>query len=255
MNKAKKLKVLVADESLTVQKQVNVALASSNYEVFVAADGQDALSKLKIHRPDVVLADCALRYLDGFDLIEKVRADSSMVHVRAILLKGQIPKGKERRLKEVRFDEVLPKPIDYKSLMRVIEAVLQDEESTAIKPEASVIDEDLTPIVRIEAKLGSGKVEKMEVLNSKLSAIAEEVVGNRLDVAEITGKVRPEDFRNPVVLESQTREPSQEKDSSPKIVIEAVVREETRKWISENMSRIVEKLVKDELNQFTKGSR
>jgi len=219
MKKTRKMKVIIADESLTVQKQVNVALASPDCEVIAAADGQDALQKVKMLKPDVLLADCALRYLDGFDLVDRIRSDSSLVHVRAILLKGQLPKGKERRLKEVRADEVLSKPVDQKLLMRALENVFaDDEESTAVQIDPRLSDDEKTPIVR---------VEKIEALNSKLSAIAEEVVGTRREEPLAKG-----DFG-----------------------LDSVAKEEIRKWISENMPRIVEKLVKDELFKFTKGSR
>lgn len=257
------MKVLVADESLTVQKQINVALASPDCEVIAAADGQDALQKIKTLRPDVVLADCALRYLDGFDLIEKVRADSSLLQIRAILLKGQVPKGKERRLKEVRADEVLSKPLDQKILMRVIQQVLSDEGSTAIQPEPEILDEDQTPIVRVEKSHPQGKVEKIQALNSKLTAIAQEVVGSRSDSAsvssreskEVTAKVHPKDFQRPVQIDPLRIEAPTTVEQKAHADVESIAREEVRKWISENMPRIVEKLIKDELAQFTKGSR
>ncbi len=260
MKKTRKMKVVIADESLTVQKQVNVALASPDCEVIAAADGQDALQKIKTMRPDIVLADCALRYLDGFDLVDRIRSDSSLIHVRAILLKGQLPKGKEGRLKEVRADEVISKPVDQKSLLRAIESVLSDEEeSTAIQIDPSLSDEEKTPIVRIEQSTTSGKIEKIEALNSRLSAIAEEVVGaHSSPPEEITAKVHPRDFKRPVQINSGSQEKalvlietSQQADSA----LDLAAREEIRKWISENMPRIVEKLVKDELFKFTKGSR
>jgi CheY-like chemotaxis protein len=251
MKKTRKMKVIIADESLTVQKQVNVALVSPHCEVIAAADGQDALQKVKMLRPDVLLADCALRYLDGFDLVDRIRSDSSLVHVRAILLKGQLPKGKERRLKEVRADEILSKPVDQKALIRALENVFaEEEESTAVQVDPSLSDDEKTPIVR---------VEKLEALNSKLSAIAEEVVGTRsADQEEITAKIHPKDFKRPVEVGSASERPQgsfPESLAKGDLSLDSVARDEIRKWISENMPRIVEKFVKDELFKFTKGSR
>lgn len=255
-------KVLVADESITIQKLVHLGLASSSFEVVAASDGQDALQKIKTFRPDLVLADTGLRHLDGFQLVEKIRTDSSLTNIKTILLKGPLPKGKESRIKEVPVDDVISKPFDARSLADIVHKVLLDEESTALG-----MDEEKTPIVRMVNVQKGTKIEpfqpatKEQALNKKLAAIAAEVqTEDRADdyssLDENTAKVAPENFKNPVNVHGDSEKTvvaDPLKDPLPKSEIERVLKEQIQGWIQSDLKPLAERLIKEEILKMTKG--
>lgn len=53
-------KLLVADDSLTIQKVIRLALSNEGYEIQAVADGNDALNQILLFQPDVVLIDVSL---------------------------------------------------------------------------------------------------------------------------------------------------------------------------------------------------
>lgn len=249
---SRKRKVLVADESITIQKLVHLGLASTQFEVITAADGQDAFLKVKSMKPDLILADCNLRQLDGFDLVEKIRNDSTLLNTKTILMKGTIGSEKEARLKNSLSDEVLVKPFDARTLLQTVSKLLLDEEST-LKSAAS---EEVTPIVKI-------KDNKVELLNKRLQDAAADVVSQKEDLPGIpnkikelssldedTAKVKPQNFVHSVNSEPEKTKsaPSLQDDSRR----DEIFREEVLKWVKSNLPSLAEKILKEEIAKFTK---
>lgn len=242
MGALRKRRVLVADESIAIQKLVHLGLAATQYEVIASSDGQDAYLKVKSMRPDLVLADCNLRQMDGFDLVEKIRNDSSLSFVRTVLLKGTIPKNKESRLKEVVTDEILAKPFDTKTLLELVHKWILDEESTPIAS-------SIKPV---------GVPSKIEALNQKLEAIAAEVTDDS-SLDEDTAKVAPAAFKQPVngsgTVQRAEGQPAIPKaaDTPTASQMESWVREEAVKWLEKNLPKLAEGIIKEEIQKLTKN--
>jgi len=247
---ARKKKVLIADDSITIQKLVHLSLAPNNFEVITASDGLYAYQKVKTLRPDLLLADANLRQLDGFDLIEKVRAETPLAKTRVVLLRGTLVKDKEKRLKGLPADEILMKPFDSKALLELVRRQLLDEESTVV----GLDTEEKTPIVRIE-KSSSGQT-KIESLNQKLEAIAAEVAKSNSEEEEdeITAKIRPAEFKKPVHIEAvaSPTPPAAEAAPSPQMIQDAV-RAELKSWMDSNLQGLAERLLKEEISKLTKA--
>src|SRR4051812_36667415 len=103
---AKRCRILVADESISIQKSVNLAFAGqTEFEVIGSADGQDAWVKVKTLKPEFVLADCQLRQISGFQLCEKIRGDSSLAKTFVILLKSANLEGAEAMAQDCHADD------------------------------------------------------------------------------------------------------------------------------------------------------
>lgn len=251
----RKRRVLIADESITIQKLVHLTLTAPQFEVIASSDGQDAHQKAKSLKPDLILADCNLRQVDGFDLVEKIRGDSTLTSMRTVLLKGNLHKAKEKYLANCPADEILQKPFDSKSLLDLVHKLLLDEESTVVgleKPQASsTMDEDKTPIVKLAPK------NKMEVLNQRLEAIAEEVAPKKVaelsSLDEDTAKVLPQNFKQPVNSVAPTTLPngSHPQAAPAEEEMQAIVRDEVRKWVQENLPRLAEDALKKEISKLT----
>jgi two-component system, chemotaxis family, chemotaxis protein CheY len=69
--------IMTADDSASVRQMVAFTLKQNGYEVVEAVDGQDALTKLKAKKVDMLLTDLNMPKLDGIGLIKGVRASAS----------------------------------------------------------------------------------------------------------------------------------------------------------------------------------
>jgi DNA-binding response OmpR family regulator len=85
-------KVLIVDDQADIRRMMNIALGE-DFDLLEAADGLTALDMVLQHRPDVVLLDVMMTGgLDGLQVLQKIRADSRLMHTRVILVsaKGQV---------------------------------------------------------------------------------------------------------------------------------------------------------------------
>jgi two-component system, OmpR family, phosphate regulon response regulator PhoB len=78
--------ILVVDDDEGMRALLRIMLARAGYEVTLAIDGLDALRKIAERRPDVVLSDVMMPNLDGFGLLERVRANPDTRSLPFILL-------------------------------------------------------------------------------------------------------------------------------------------------------------------------
>jgi len=65
-------KLLVADDSLTIQKVIRLALSNEGYEIQTVSDGNDAIQQIAVFRPDVVLIDVSLPGKTAFEVKKSI---------------------------------------------------------------------------------------------------------------------------------------------------------------------------------------
>jgi two-component system, cell cycle response regulator len=81
--------ILVADDSATVRAVLGAQLGGAGYAVVPAADGREALARLREDRPDVALLDIEMPELDGFAVLDAVRADPALATIPVLFLTGR----------------------------------------------------------------------------------------------------------------------------------------------------------------------
>ena len=79
-------KLLLVEDSLSIQTIVETAFAREGFEVMVAGDALDGLHKAQTLRPDIVLADASMPDMDGFQLCQRIRQSADGRHVPVVLL-------------------------------------------------------------------------------------------------------------------------------------------------------------------------
>lgn len=119
-------KILVADDSLTIQKVIKLALASEGYDIQTASDAQDALQSLTVFRPQVVLVDVSLPGKNAFEIKRQVNEQGDLPDTRFILMSSAFEKVDENQASEVVFHGRLTKPFDPSLLRKVVNEVLQE---------------------------------------------------------------------------------------------------------------------------------
>ncbi len=86
-------KILIVDDQADIRRMIMVALSGGDFELLEAKDGVTALEMIREYRPDVVLLDVMMPgELDGLQVLEIVRNDPQMEHMRVIMVsaKGQV---------------------------------------------------------------------------------------------------------------------------------------------------------------------
>ena len=112
--------ILIADDEPNIVISLEYLLEQAGYRVMVARDGQEALDAITRERPDLVLLDVMLPRLSGFDVCQKVREDSSLQHVRVMMLTA---KGREVEMSKglaLGADAYITKPFSTRELLAQI---------------------------------------------------------------------------------------------------------------------------------------
>jgi len=85
-SRARRLRLLVVDDSLTARAEMHKALAGDTYEVTVAGDGEEAWAHLARERYDLVISDIQMPRLDGLSLTRRIRASAKHRDLAVILV-------------------------------------------------------------------------------------------------------------------------------------------------------------------------
>lgn len=147
------LKLLLADDSITIQKVVELILVGENYEIQSVSNGEEALTLLRSFQPDIVLADTEMPLMNGYELCERIKQDEATNMIPVILLTGAFEPLDEARAHQVRADDYLIKPFEAQELIQKIDAALAAKatpsegelspEAAAVHPEELLRDEEL----------------------------------------------------------------------------------------------------------------
>lgn len=132
-------KLLLADDSITIQKVVELVLAEEDFQIKSVSNGEDALNLLDTFKPDIVLADIEMPKVNGYNLCEKIKKNPSTSHVPVILLAGAFEPMDEELARKVGADDSVIKPFESQELISKINAALAMVSADA---ELAVISED-----------------------------------------------------------------------------------------------------------------
>ena len=116
-------RVLLVEDNRVNQKVALVLLEKLGYRVDVAADGQEALEKLGRERYDLVLMDCQMPRLDGYDATRALRRGEGVLQPQlpVIAMTAHAMPGDRERCLEAGMDDYLTKPLDRKVLATTLE--------------------------------------------------------------------------------------------------------------------------------------
>ena len=118
-------RILVADDSRTIQRAFAMVMNGSGYELSFARSVDEALALVKKDgRPDLVLSDVVLGTGSGYDLCAGIKADSSLAEVPVYILASSHNPYDEVRGRKVGADGHLAKPFESQSLLDAVESAL-----------------------------------------------------------------------------------------------------------------------------------
>jgi CheY-like chemotaxis protein len=119
-----KAKVLVADDSITIQKIVAMSFENEDIVVTSVNNGKLAFEKLAEVRPDVVLADTDMPGLTGYQLCQKIKESNEFSSVKVILLSSDFEDFSEDLYKSSKADGRLTKPFKSDEIVKKVNEML-----------------------------------------------------------------------------------------------------------------------------------
>ncbi|MBI9050215.1 MAG: response regulator transcription factor [Anaerolineaceae bacterium] len=120
-------KILVVDDEKAVSDLLAYNLRKAKYEVFVAADGGEAMRQIQASKPDLILLDVMMPQMDGLDVVRELRKTSE-TPVIMITARGE---EVDRVVGlELGADDYVCKPFSVRELMSRIKAVLRRTQSS-----------------------------------------------------------------------------------------------------------------------------
>ncbi len=128
-------KLLLADDSITIQKVVGITFAGRDYELTAVGDGDSALEKARSERPDLVLADVCMPGKSGYELCAALKDDPSLCDVPVLLLTGTFEPFDESKANVAGADGWVAKPFESQALIRKVEDLLsRPAPAASVKP-------------------------------------------------------------------------------------------------------------------------
>jgi len=120
-------RILAVDDSEALRNLLMALLSRAGYDVALAADGRDALKKLKSFEPDLILLDIQMPRLDGWEFLELAHKQHDLDDVPVIIFTGKPePEDHEREMAR-RYTAYVTKKVRGEELLDLIARVLAGE--------------------------------------------------------------------------------------------------------------------------------
>ena len=130
--------VLIVEDDDAIRNNVARILRLEGYDVSVATNGIEGLERAQAVRPDVVLSDINMPGMDGFALVQALRADASFATTVVMLLTALDDRASMRRGMGSGADDYLAKPFTRVELLDALDALLRKRGRIALSIESAV---------------------------------------------------------------------------------------------------------------------
>src|SRR5258705_9377190 len=105
-------KLLLADDSVTIQRVIEMTFSGEDVQVLAVSDGEEAIARIAAEKPDIVLADIGMPKRNGYEVSAFVKGRPELAHIPVLLLAGAFEPVDEAKAKEAGCDGVLVKPFE-----------------------------------------------------------------------------------------------------------------------------------------------
>jgi chemosensory pili system protein ChpA (sensor histidine kinase/response regulator) len=119
--------VMVVDDSITMRKVTSRVLDNHSIEVMTAQDGIDAIEQLHDRVPDLMLLDIEMPRMDGYELLEHIRADARLRHVPIVMITSRAGQKHRTKARKAGANAYLTKPYQEAELVEQVSEMLDIE--------------------------------------------------------------------------------------------------------------------------------
>ena len=132
------IKVLVADDSITIQKVIGIIFGGDEYSLTVVDNGKAAVDKALEIIPDILLIDALMPGMSGYEVAEIVRSSPSLAAKPILILTGSFEPFDEEKAKKSGADDFIAKPFESQQIITKVRELLDlgksRSQSTPVSP-------------------------------------------------------------------------------------------------------------------------
>jgi CheY-like chemotaxis protein len=137
-------KLLLADDSVTIQRVVELTFSGEDVQVVAVGDGEQAIARIPVELPDIVLADIGMPKRSGYDVAAFVKGRSDLSHIPVLLMAGAFEPVDEARAQQVQSNGVLVKPFEPQQVISRVRELIETSRSTS-STSAAAVHETMAP--------------------------------------------------------------------------------------------------------------
>ena len=148
-------KILAVDDERHIVRLVQINLVKEGYTVVTATNGREAIEKAREDKPDLIVMDVMMPEMDGFEALEKIKADPELMAIPVIMLTAKAQDADVFSGWQKGADLYLTKPFNPSELLTFVKRIFssQDEAPSSFE----VKDDDLFDISDIDPNMMSGR--------------------------------------------------------------------------------------------------
>ena len=122
----------IEDNLYNVQLVERLLLQRPDIQLLTSVQGSPGISIAQVRHPDLILLDVHLPDINGFEVLERLRLDTSTANIPIVILSADATPGQIRRFRDAGANEYLTKPLDLKLLLSLIDNYLGDGDSSEV---------------------------------------------------------------------------------------------------------------------------
>jgi len=123
-------KILIVDDEPSLQEMLKDILSLADFNVVAANDGKEGLKMVYEQAPDLVIMDCSMPVMDGYEMLERMRQDPLLLHKPVIMLSVRNSEYDEIRGLKLGVDDYITKPFKATLLLARVKAILERKEQS-----------------------------------------------------------------------------------------------------------------------------
>lgn len=128
--------ILAADDEAHILHVLNLKLTNAGYQVITAEDGEEALVMALEQKPDLLITDFQMPYMNGLELCQKMRSDPRTKDIPALMLTARGFSLSPEDLEQTNIASVLSKPFSPREVLARVQELIGQQNPSATHPQA-----------------------------------------------------------------------------------------------------------------------
>ena len=124
-------KILLVEDNELNRDMLSRRLIRRGFDVVIAVDGGQGADMAVSESPDLILLDMSLPVMNGWEVAQKLKADSATQNIPIIALTAHAMGGDREKALDAGCDEYETKPVEFKRLLDKMNSFLEETDSTA----------------------------------------------------------------------------------------------------------------------------
>jgi len=178
-------KLLLADDSITIQKVIQITFAHEDYDLTITDNGDAALAKAQELKPDLVMADVYMPGKNGYELTAAIRQDPDLQNTPVLLLAGSFEPFDEEKARNCRANAWIEKPFESQNLIDKVSELLNSSPPSASETQTVAVPEPAPQGSTLE------DFDQLPTTEPEAAEVSEDAFGD-ISFAEETPAVAPE---------------------------------------------------------------